>query len=127
MPGSSFNSGNTLAQTNYMLRAVPSHKQNYMNFIVLAQRMAAAVAPLAAGLFLNFAGDLHFNIRNAIHIDGYDMLFAVNAIAFVIPHMMRSHLRAETDLPTSHVLTLVARPILDTIVYAFRPIKPHKK
>jgi len=122
-----FNSGNTLAQTNYMLRAVPSHKQNYMNFIVLAQRMATAVAPLAAGLFLNFSGGLHFNIRNAVHIDGYDILFAVNAIAFVIPHLMRSHLRAETDLPTSHVLTLVARPILDTIVYAFRPIKPRQK
>ena len=121
-----FNSGNTLAQTNYMLRAVPSHKQNYMNFIVLAQRMAAAVAPLAAGLFLHFTSDLHFNIQNAIHIDGYDMFFAVNALAFVIPHLMRSHLRAETDLPTSHVLTLVARPILDTIVYAFRPIKPQQ-
>jgi len=110
-----------------MLRTVPSHKQNYMNFIVLAQRMATAVAPLAAGAVLNFTGSLHFNIRNTVHFDHYDMLFVLNAIAFVIPHMMRSRLRVETDLPTSHVLTLVARPILDTIVYAFRPIKPRQK
>jgi len=119
-----FNSGGTIAQTNYMLRAVPHHKQNYMNFIMLAQRMATAVAPLSAGLFLNFAGDLHIDIPNVARIDNYDMLFILNAAAFAIPHMMRRSLRAQTDVPTSHVLTLVARPILDTIVYVFRPVKP---
>lgn len=118
-----FNSGNMLAQTNYMLRAVPSHKQNYMNFILLAQRMATAVAPLAAGLFLHFAGAWFFNIRDIVRITGYDILFTVNAVAFIIPHMMRKSLKSKTDMPTSHVLTLVARPILDTILYTFRPVK----
>jgi len=122
-----FNSGNTLAQTNYMLRAVPSHKQNYMNFIMLAQRMATAVAPLAAGLFLHFAGDLFFNIPDFVRITGYDILFTVNAAAFIIPHIMRKSLKAKTDLPTSHVITLIARPILDTIMYTVWPVKTSRK
>jgi predicted MFS family arabinose efflux permease len=124
---SAFNSGNTIAQTNYMLRAVPPHKQNYMNFILLAQRLATAIAPFLAGLFLNFTKNLHIDIPNVVHIGSYDMLFLANAVAFAIPHLMRKPLKAQTDLPTSHVLTLVARPILDTIVYTVRPAKPPKK
>ncbi len=122
-----FNSGNTLAQTNFMLRIVPPSKQNYMNFIILAQRIATAVAPFAAGLFLNFSGRLNLNIRNTIHINSYDILFTINALAFVIPHLMRSHLRAEKDLPTSDVINLIVRPVLDPIMGVFRPVRSNGK
>jgi hypothetical protein len=124
---SAFNCGNLLAQTNYMLREVPPHKQNYMNFILLAQRLATAVAPLAAGLFLNFTGGLQINIKNVVHISDYDILFVANAIAFIIPHMMRKPLKAKTDLPTSQVINIVTRPILDTIMYTMWPVKTSKK
>jgi len=106
-----FNSGNTLAQTNYMLREVPSNKQNYMNLIVLAQRIATAVSPLLAGMLLHFFRNCKFNLVH-INIGIYDLLFAINSLMFVIPHLMRTSLRAKTDLPTSNVVFLITRPLL---------------
>jgi len=122
-----FNSGNTLAQTNYMLRAVPPNKQNYMNLILLGQRIALAVAPLLAGLFLHLSNDFYFEIPVNIKIGNYDIFFVINSLAFLIPHIMREPLRSKNDLPTSNVVTLLSRPILDTIVYPFWPIKSDKK
>ncbi len=122
-----FNSGTMLAHTNYMFRVVPPNCQNDMNFITLAQRIAAATAPLAAGLFLHFTGDRHIGFTETFRLDGYDVLFLLNAAAFIIPFRMRKRLKAKSDVPTSQVVALVIRPIRDTIIYTLRPLRLPKR
>jgi len=118
-----FNSGNTLAQTNYMLRAVPPSRQNHLTLISLAKYLATAVTPLVASLFLGFSSNLNFTLGGIVQINGYNILFAMTALSFIIPHLLSKHLRARTDRPTVYVIHHAIRPIFDTLVYVTRPIK----
>jgi hypothetical protein len=117
-----FNSGNQLAQTNYMLRVVPSSKQNFLTIILLVQRLATAVAPLCAGLFLSLLGPANLKLPH-ITFGRYDLLFILVAAIAMVPHFLRRRLKAKTDTPTSHVIGFYARPVLDTILVASRPLK----
>ena len=102
-----FNSGTMLAHTNYMFRVVPPNSQNYMNFITLAQRLSAATAPLAAGFFLHLVGSKYIGFTEMLSLDSYDLLFLLNAAAFIIPFHMRKRLKAKSDVPTTDVIALV--------------------
>jgi hypothetical protein len=122
-----FNSGTMLAHTNYMFRVVPPNSQNHMNFITLAQRLAAATAPLVAGCFLHLVGNKYIGFTETLRFDSYDLLFLLNAAAFIIPFHMRKRLKATSDVPTTEVIALVIRPIRDTIIYTLRPLRFPKK
>ncbi|OHB54288.1 MAG: hypothetical protein A2Y07_01755 [Planctomycetes bacterium GWF2_50_10] len=107
---SAFNSGVNLAMTNYMLRVVPREKQNFLTFILLVQRMVTAVAPLLAGLVLEFTPALKFRIAS-LPLSIYDLLFIACAALFLVPHFMRKKLKAPTDTPTANVITKLARKL----------------
>ena len=120
---SAFNCGNTLAQTNYMLRAVSTEKQNFLTFILLIQRMATAVAPLLAGLVLDLAGRFKIRFWTISSITMYDILFAASVMLFLLPHTMRRKLKAPTDTPTSQVINHITKPMLMSMAYLTRPIR----
>ena len=109
-----FNSGNGIAQTRYMLHTVPADKQYLMNIIQFISGAALAFGPLIAGLFLSKTKSLSFS-SGAITVNNYHILFIFTACLFTIPHALRKKLRLKKETPTVQVLTIVARPIRNSL------------
>lgn len=109
-----FHSGNGIAQTRYILHAIPNNKQNYINLINTTAIVAWSIAPLIGGLFL--VSTQNFNFKSgAVNFNNYHMLFILNALLFVIPHILRKGLKSKKESSTSHVLTFVTRPLRNTL------------
>jgi MFS family permease len=105
-----FNSGNSIAQTRYLFHAIPEQRQNHINLINTMANAAAAIGPLAGGFFLWLLKDVKLK-SGALDMNNYHIFFVINALIFIIPHMMRRGLRAEKELPTTQVIAMVTRPI----------------
>jgi MFS family permease len=105
-----FHNGNGIAQTRYILHAVPSNKQNYINIINMATIFSWAVAPLLGGLFLTFTKNHSFH-SSAATPENYRILFITAAALFIIPHLLRRKLELKKDTPTMHVIAFVTRPL----------------
>ncbi len=111
-----FSSGNGIAQTNYMLRAVPKNKQNFLTLILLVQRIGLAVSPLVSAAFLSNAQRLNlFNERFR-----YDILFVFTSLVLAGSYLIRKSLKAQTDMPTNQVVFIMAKPLYDIIYPAVR-------
>jgi MFS family permease len=105
-----FNSGNGIAQTRYILHAVPEDRQNQINIISTIAMLAASIAPLFGGLFLKLTGNISFQI-SAKTIDNYHFLFIISAAMFILPHILRRKLKSKKDTPTMQVIAFVTRPL----------------
>jgi len=109
-----FNSGNGIAQTRYLLCAVPADKQNQINIINVMASISLGIAPLLGGLFLKFSSNWRFEILN-LPLGNYQILFIISAVLFALPHMLTKGLKQRKDTPTLHVLAIATRPLLRTM------------
>ena len=105
-----FNSANGIARTRYLLHAVPSEKQYYINVIEILCNSSMAIGPLIGGFFLYNMRDFFF-ISGAMHLNNYHLLFIITAVLFVIPHLLRKKMRSKKETPTTEVLAIVTRPL----------------
>ncbi len=110
-----FNSGNGIAQTRYMLHAVPAHRQYFLNIILTITYSATALGPLLGGLFLRNSTNLTFQ-SGAVSLNNYHILFILSSVLFVIPHILRKKLQIKKDTPTSRVLADITRPLKNVFV-----------
>jgi MFS family permease len=104
-----FNSGNGIAQTRYMLHAVPIDQQFLMNIIQLIMGLSMAMGPLLGGLFLTHTESLSLS-SGAMHLNNYHVWFILTSLFFIIPHLLRKKLRFRKETPTLQVLAIVSRP-----------------
>lgn len=109
-----FNGGNGIAQTRYMMHTVPVDKQYLMCIIHMVWGFAAASGPLLGGWFLSKTENLKFE-SGAISLNNYHILFIASSLLFIVPHLLRKKLRTTDETSTVEVLTLITRPIWDTI------------
>ena len=105
-----FNGANGIARTRYLLHAVPSAKQYYINIINILCNCSMGIGPLIGGFFLYGTRDLSFR-SGALNLNNYHFLFVITAVLFVIPHLLRKKLRTKKETPTTKVLALVTKPI----------------
>lgn len=105
-----FNSANGIARTRYLLHAVPSGKQYYINIINILGNTSMAIGPLIGGFFLYIVRDFSFS-SGALHLNNYRLLFIITAMLFIVPHLLRKKLRTKKETPTTQVLAIVTRPI----------------
>ncbi|MFH1616777.1 MAG: MFS transporter [Planctomycetota bacterium] len=105
-----FNSGNGIAQTRYILHAVPAHKQYYINVINIITNMVLATAPLFGGMFLVLMKNYRLE-SGGLNLNNYQILFILSAALFVVPHNLRRGLKLKKELPTTQVLAVVTRPL----------------
>ena len=105
-----FNSGNGIAQTRYMLHAVPTDQQYLINIIQLITGLSMAVGPLLGGLFLAHTESFSLS-SGAIHLNNYHVWFILTSLLFIIPHLLRRKLRFKKETSTLQVLAIVSRPL----------------
>ena len=105
-----FNGANGIARTRYLLHAVPSAKQYYINIINILCNSSMAIGPLIGGFFLYNTRGMKFT-SGALHLNNYHFLFIITAMMFVIPHLLRKKLRTKKETPTTKVLAIVTRPV----------------
>lgn len=107
-----FHSGNGIAQTRYILHAVPPDKQNQINVINVFATSAMGIAPLVGGLFLALTSSFGFEFFGRA-VNNYHMLFIVAAALFILPHLLQRKLKSTKDAPTMQVVAFVTRPLRD--------------
>ena len=105
-----FNSGNGIAQTRYILHTVSPKKQYQINIINVITFLSIGIAPLIAGFFLKITSNFSIKV-NVMQFNNYHLLFVISAVLFIIPHILRHHLRLEKDSSTMDVLVFVTRPL----------------
>lgn len=105
-----FNSGNGIAQTRYILHAVPADKQNQINVINVFATSAMGIAPLVGGLFLGLTTNLSFQLSGKT-VSNYHVLFIISAALFILPHLLQRKLTLTKDTPTMQVVAFVTRPL----------------
>ena len=105
-----FNGANGIARTRYILHAVPSKKQYYINIIDILCNSSMAIGPLIGGFFLYNTKGFSFT-SGAVSLNNYHLLFIITALLFVVPHLLRKNLRGKKETPTTQVLNIVTRPI----------------
>ena len=105
-----FNSGNGIAQTRYIMHAVPANKQNQINIINVIAIITVGIAPLFGGLFLKLTNNISFQL-SAKTINNYHFLFIISAVMFILPHLLRRKLKSKKDTPTMQVIAFVTRPL----------------
>lgn len=108
--GSVFNSGNGIAQTRYLLHAVPKDQQNHINIVNMISVLVTALAPLVGGAFLAITSNLHFE-HGAVSLNNYHMLFLLTGMLFIIPHILRRRLGTKKDAPTSRVFAFATQTL----------------
>jgi MFS family permease len=109
-----FNSGNSIAQTRYMMHTVPADKQYLLSIVHMVWGLSAASGPLIGGWFLSKTENLRFE-SGAVSLNNYHILFIVSGLLFIIPHLLRKKLRTTDETSTVKVLTIITRPIWDVI------------
>jgi len=112
--GSIFNSGNGIAQTRYILHAIPSHKQSHVSLVNTAVFTTWGIAPLLGGLLLSLTQDLHLTL-GTFEFGNYQLLFVITAALFLLPHFLRLRLKLAKDTPTPQVLVFVLRPLINLL------------
>ncbi len=105
-----FHSANGIAQTRYLLHAVPDTKQNYINRINLSMYATRSLAPLFSGIFLALTENVTFS-SGALRLNNYYILFITVGTLFTVPHILRRKLRHVKEKPTSEVVAFVMRPL----------------
>lgn len=108
-----FHSGNGIAQTRYILHAVPPDKQNRINVINTISHSSCAVAPLLGGLLLRMTDGFSFQ-SGALTLNNYHLFFLICALTFIIPHMLRRKLGLVKDTPTVQVIAFVTSTLRNT-------------
>lgn len=111
---SMFNCGNGIAQTRYILHTISPDKQNHITLLNNAVFIAWGIAPLLGGLFLALTRNMEFELGSWSG-NNYDVLFAIAAALFLIPHRLRRRLGLTKDTPTRHVLAFMMRPLIQAI------------
>ncbi len=114
-----FNSGNGIAQTRYVMHNVSDKNPNYMNIVMVFTHLSWGVAPLLGGWFLSAADTLRVK-TGALTLDPYHILFLIAASMLVIPHFLRRAFKIRSDTPTSEVIALLTRPLLNLFNPFFR-------
>jgi len=105
-----FHSGNGIAQTRYVLNAVPETKPNYINIVNFTTFFFISLAPIIAGLFLTLTKNISFS-SGALNMNNYHILFVLTGTLFIIPHLLRRKLRVAKEKSTSDVVAFVIRPL----------------
>jgi len=105
-----FHSGNGIAQTRYIMHAVPASRQNYITIINVFLSLAAGLAPLLGGLFLATSRGVSIGAGPG-GFNNYDLLFIIAALLFIVPHRLRTKLQVEHEKPTMQVIAIVTRPL----------------
>ncbi len=118
-----FNSGNGIAQTRYIMHAIPSEKQTYITILNNAVFITWGIAPVIGGILLKLTSNLNFNITS-LHIGNYQLLFILTGCLFIIPHRLRLRLGLNSDTPTLHVINFVIRPIITKAAPFIRYTRP---
>ena len=106
-----FNSGNGIAQTRSILHAVPPDQQNHINILNMSCFALWGIAPLLGGLFLKLTVAVKISL-GGIDFNNYQLLFFLNALMFVVPHVLRRRLALKKEMPTAQVLIFILRPFL---------------
>jgi MFS family permease len=109
-----FSCANDIAQTRYMLHAVPINKQYYMNLISVLVNFFASLTPIAGGFFLYKTEKFRFR-SGVLSFNNYDLFFIITALLFVIPFTLRKQLRVGKETATKDVIAIVMRPLRNTL------------
>ncbi|AQQ72155.1 Major Facilitator Superfamily protein [Limihaloglobus sulfuriphilus] len=125
-----FHHGNGIAQTRYMLSAVPEDKQGMIVIINIFMTFSIAVAPLLGGFFLTLTGGLQPDVL-PLGMNHYQMLFILSSLMMIVPHSIRKGFRVAGETPTAQVLMLLQRPTLNRLNHFVRiaasPVKGKDK
>jgi nitrate/nitrite transporter NarK len=106
-----FDAGNAIAQTRYLLGAVPqSNQTGYMVTALMIGISTIGIAGLAGGLLLEATAGLTVS-QGALVLNNYHALFVLSGLLFSLPHILRTRLQRGGDASSSEVITLVLRPL----------------
>lgn len=104
-----FNCGNGIAQTRYLMHSIPVDRQRDITIINMLIIFTWGISPLIAGLFLYVMDSFQVHILGR-EFGNYHLLFVINAGLFMIPRVLRKHLKMQKDTPTVHMLATLLRP-----------------
>jgi len=110
--GSVFNCGNGIAQTRYIFYATDSTRQSEITIANMIVFVTWGIAPLFGVGMLRLTESIQFQIAS-MPFDHYDLLFALNALLFLIPHRLRGKLGLMKETPTAKVMVFVLRPLIN--------------
>ena len=108
--GSILGSGSGIAQTRYMMHAVPKSRQDNLIIINTMASIAIALGPLVGGMFLHATEGISFS-TGAVDINNYHLLFIISMLLYLVPHSMRKKFRIAKEPATSEVFAIVSRPL----------------
>jgi MFS family permease len=105
-----FFAGNGIAMTRYTLHVVPYDNQNQMNIVFVIANFFAGLAPVVAGLFLEWTRGFGAGYRD-VSINNYHVFFFVSTLLYVFPIVLRKRLVGVKDSTTIEVVATVLRPV----------------
>ena len=109
-----FHSGNGVAQTRFLFHSVPEDKQYGIIIVNIAAGLGSAVGPLLGGIFLQLIRNVSFS-SGGLNLNSYHIFFIIDAMLFVIPHILHYHLKSEKDYGAVEVISIVTRPFREAI------------
>ena len=101
-----------IAQTRYIFYATDSTRQSEVTIANMIVFMTWGIAPLLGVGVLRLTESIQFQIAS-MPFDHYDLLFAINALLFLIPHWLRGKLGLMKETPTAQVMVFVLRPLIN--------------
>jgi len=105
-----FQSANGIAQTRYMMHAVPETDQSAIVVIHSVSFFSIALAPLIGGLCLWLLSEVQID-SGAIRMNRYHLLFVFSALLISVPHSMHKHFQVDNESSAYEVFTIVTRPL----------------
>lgn len=112
-----FQSANGIAQTRYMLHAVPETNQSMIVVVHTTLFLSIALAPLIGGLCLWLLSEVQLQ-TGAVNMNRYHLLFLFSSLLITVPHFMHKHFQTDNESSTFEVFVIMTRP-LRTLFGAF--------
>jgi MFS family permease len=105
-----FQSANGIAQTRYMMQAVPDTDQSAIVVIHAVSFFSIGLAPLIGGLCLRLLSEVQID-SGAIQMNRYHLLFVFSALLISVPHCMHKHFQVDHESSAYAVFAIVTRPL----------------
>ncbi|MHC4998705.1 MAG: MFS transporter [Planctomycetota bacterium] len=105
-----FQSANGIAQTRYMMQAVPETDQSAIVVIHAVSFFSIGLAPLIGGLCLRLLSEVQID-SGAIQMNRYHLLFVFSALLISVPHWMHKHFQVDHESSAYAVFAIVTRPL----------------
>ena len=105
-----FQSANGIAQTRYMMQAVPETDQSMIVVIHTILLLSIAASPLIGGFCLWLLSGVQLQ-SGAVHMNRYHLLFVFSSLLITVPHFMHKHFQLDHESTAFEVFAIVTRPM----------------